>query len=110
MADGKLPVDANLGPELWVLNSKFNRAPAAWERERTESLTLNLNTAGEPELVTLPGVDLAVARRIVAERRSHGFYRSLDELRTAADLSPALYEALVGMSAQMELQKQYTRP
>jgi len=110
VAHGKLPVDANLGPELWLLNSNFKIAPAAWERERTESLTLNLNTAAEPELMTLPGVDLAVARRIVAERRSHGFYRSLDELRTAAGLSPALYESLVGMSAQMELQKQYTRP
>ena len=60
--------------------------------------------------MTLPGVDLAVARRIVAERRSRGFFRSLDELRTAAGLSPALYESLVGMSAQMELHKQYTRP
>jgi hypothetical protein len=110
VAHGKLPVDANLGPELWVLNSNFKIAPAAWERERTESLTLNLNTAAEPELMTLPAVDLAVARRIVAERRSRGFYRSLDELRTAAGLSLALYESLVGESAQMELQKPYTRP
>jgi hypothetical protein len=46
----------------------------------------------------------------VAERRSRGFYRSLDELRTAAGLSLALYESLVGESAQMELQKPYTRP
>jgi len=60
--------------------------------------------------MTLPGVDLAIARRILAERRSRGFYRSLEELRAAAGLSPALYEALVGMSAQTELQKPYTRP
>jgi DNA uptake protein ComE-like DNA-binding protein len=93
-----------------VLNPSFKIAPAVWERDRTLPLTINLNTAAEPELMTFPGVDLAVARRIVAERRSHGFYRSLDELRTAAGLSPALYESLVGMSAQMELQKQYTRP
>jgi len=109
IAHGKLALDANLGPELWVLNPSFKIAPAVWERDRTLPLTINLNTAGEPELMTLPGVDPAVARRIVAERRSHGFYRSLDELRTAAGLSPALYESLVGMSAQMELQKQYTR-
>jgi hypothetical protein len=110
VAHGKLAIDANLGPELWVLNSSFKIAPAVWERERTEPLTLNLNTATEAELMTLPGVDLATARRIVAERRARGFYRNLDELRTAAGLSPALYESLVGMSAQMELQKQYTRP
>ena len=110
IAHGKLALDGNLGPELWVLDPSFKIAPAVWERDRTLPLTINLNTAAEPELMTFPGVDLAVAHRIVAERRSHGFYRSLDELRTAAGLSPALYESLVGMSAQMELQKQYTRP
>ena len=90
-------------------NSNFKIAPAVWERERTEPLTVNLNTAPEVELMTLPGVDLATARRIVAERRTRGFYRSLDELRSAAGLSPALYESLVGMRAQMEYQTGYTR-
>jgi DNA uptake protein ComE-like DNA-binding protein len=110
VARGQLALEANLGPELWVLNSSFKIAPAVWVRERTEQLALNLNTAGEAELMTLPGVDQASARRIVAERRARGFYRSLDELCNAAGLSPALYQSLAGMSEQMEHQKGYTRP
>ena len=107
---GKLALDANLGPELWVLNSSFQIAPAVWERERTLPLTINLNTATEAELMTLPGVDLATARRMVGERRARGFFRSLDELREAAGLSPHLLKSLTEMSAQMQRQKEYKRP
>jgi len=109
VAQGKLAIDANLGPELWVLNSSFKIAPAVWEHERTEPLSLNLNTAAEAELMTLPGIGLGTARQIVAGRRARGFYRSLDELRSAVGLSPALFQSLVAMSAEMERQKEYTR-
>jgi hypothetical protein len=109
VAQGKLALGANLGPELWVFNSSFRIAPAVWERERTEPLTLNLNTATEAELMTLPGVDLGTARRIVAERRARGFFRSLDELCAVAVLSPELSKSLAEMSAEMGRQKEYKR-
>jgi len=109
VAQGKLALGANLGPELWVVNSGFKIAPAVWERDRTLPLTLNLNTASEAELMTLPGVDLATARRMVAERRARGFFKSLDELRVAAGLSPGLFKSLVEMSAQMQKEKEYNR-
>jgi len=110
VARGKLALGANLGPELWVLNSGFKIAPAIWERDRTLPLTLNLNTATEAELMTLPGVDLAIARRLVAERRGRGFFKSLDELSAAAGLSPALLKSLVERSAQMQTLEEYKRP
>jgi hypothetical protein len=109
VAQGKLALEANLGPELWVLNSSFKIAPAVWERDRSLPLTVNLNTASEAELMTLPGVDLATARRMVAERRARGFFRSLDELRAAVALSSQLSKSLVEMRAQMLRQKEYTR-
>jgi hypothetical protein len=109
VAHGKLAIDANLGPELWVMNSSFKIAPAVWERERTEPLALNLNTATEAELMTLPGVDLATARRIVAERRARGFFKSLDELCEVAALSPELSKSLAEMRAEMGRQKDYKR-
>jgi hypothetical protein len=109
VAHGKLALGANLGPELWLLNSSFKIAPAIWERDRTLPLTLNLNTATEAELMTLPGVDLATARRIVAERRARGFFKSLDEMCVAAALSPRLSQSLAEMSAQMRSQKEYIR-
>ena len=70
-------------------------------------LTLNLNAATEAELMTLPGVDLAAARRIVAERRARGHFRSLDELRAAAGLSPGLSKSFVELTAQMQKEKEY---
>jgi hypothetical protein len=109
VAHGKLALEANLGSELWVLNSSFKIAAAVWERDRTLPLTVNLNTATEAELMTLPGVHLATARRMVAERRARGFFRSLDELRVAAGLSPDLLKSLAEMSAQMQRQKEYKR-
>jgi len=109
IAQGKLGLGANLGPELWVLNSSFKIAPAIWERHRTLPLTINLNSASEAELMTLPGVDLATARRMVAERRARGFFRSLDELGAAAGLSPGLLKSLVEMNEQMQREKEYKR-
>jgi len=109
IAHGKLALDANLGPELWVLNPSFKIAPAVWERDRTLPLTINLNAASEAELMTLPGVDLATARRMVAERRARGFFRNLDELREVAGLSPGLLKSLVEMNEQMQREKEYKR-
>lgn len=60
-------------------------------------------------IITLPGVDLAIARRLVAERRACGFFKSLDELSATAGLSPALLKSLDEMSAQMQTQKEYKR-
>jgi hypothetical protein len=109
IAHGKLALDANLGPELWVSNPSFKIAPAIWERDRTLPLTINLNSASEAELMTLPGVDLATARRMVAERRARGFFRTLDELCAAAGLSPGLLKSLVEMNEQMQREKEYKR-
>jgi hypothetical protein len=109
VTQGKLALGANLGPELWVLNSGFKIAPAIWERDRTLPLTINLNTATEAELMTLPGVDLTTARRILAERRARGFFRSLDELCAAAALSPELSKSLAEIRAEMGRQKEYKR-
>jgi hypothetical protein len=108
VAQGKLAIDANVGPELWLLNSDFKIAPAVWERERTLPLTINLNTATEAELMTLPGVDLAAARRIVTARRAHGFFTSMGGLREAG-LSPGTLKSITAMSEEMKKQSLYKR-
>ncbi len=81
---GKRTLDADLGPELWLANEGFKIAPAVWSEERSEVLTFNLNTASIAELMTVPGVDLAAARRIIAARDARGFFRSIDDLSEAA--------------------------
>ncbi|MBI3950458.1 MAG: helix-hairpin-helix domain-containing protein [Acidobacteria bacterium] len=99
---GRAGLDSNLGPELWLLHSDFKIAQAVWVRERKVPFTLNLNTATEAELMTLPGVDLAVARRIVAARNSQGFFRSLDDLRQVEGVPAPLMRSLQAMSESMK--------
>jgi hypothetical protein len=110
VARGKLAIDGNLGPELWLLNPHFKIAPALWEPERTLPLSVNLNTASETELMSLPGVNLVLARRIVAARRARGFFRELSELEKGAGVPPDVIKSLEAMKEQMTREKPYKRP
>jgi len=109
VAKGELALDANLGPELWILNDGFKIAPAVWERERTLPLSINLNTASEAELMTLPGVDLALATRIMSSRDARGYFRNLGEVGSIEGVSPALLESLKQMAEKMKTSGTFTR-
>ncbi len=98
---GRAGLDANLGPELWILNAGFRIPEALWERDRKLPLSLNLNTASEAELLTLPGVNLDLARRVVKSRREVGFFGDLKHLFRSAALPLALQDSLSAMSEQM---------
>ena len=100
VARGELPLDANLGPQLWLVNADFKIAPAIWASDRKLPFTLNINTATEVDLMTIPGVDLATARKIVSTRRARGFFRSLDGLNPI--LTPPLARKFRAMSEQMK--------
>jgi len=105
---GELALHANLGPQLWMVNGDFKIASAVWSSERTLPFTLNLNTATEADLMTIAGVDLATARKIVAARRARGFFESLDDLQ--AVLPPALFQKFRAMSEQMKSTPAVPRP
>lgn len=105
---GDLPLEANLGPQLWLLNADFKIAPAIWSPDRTLPFTLNLNAATEVDLMTIPGVDLATARQIVAARRARGFFRTLDDLNSV--LSPQLIQKFHSMWGQMNATSAIARP
>ena len=106
---GNLALDANLGPELWLLNEDFKIAPEVWNRERSLPISINLNTASEPELMTLPGVDSELAARIVAARHSRGYFRSMEDLGLVEGVSPALLRTLKEMVEKMNKAGMYTR-
>ena len=106
---GELALDANLGPEIWLLNENFKIAPAVWERQRTVPLSININTASEAEWMTLPGVELPLAARIVTTRCSRGYFRSLDEVGSIKGVSPTLMQAIREMAEKMKGSGTYTR-
>jgi hypothetical protein len=99
---GQVALDANLGPELWLLNDTF-LVPKRFFKpyDRSVPATLNLNAAAEAELMTLPGVDLALARRIVAARHERGFFGALTDLQSTCGVTDSLIGALQQMQQAM---------
>ena len=76
--------------------SVLARAPA---EEAGPSLQekVNINTADEELLQTLPGIGPALAGRIVAYREEHGGFRYLYELTDVKGIGSSTFEALQGL-------------
>lgn len=55
---------------------------------------VDLNTADESELVTLPGVGPATAAAIIAHRSANGPFRAIDDLLDVKGIGPAKMETL----------------
>jgi hypothetical protein len=79
---GALSLDANLGPEMWLRHDAFLIARAPWQEKRDIPLLFNLNTATIPELMTVPGVTLPIARQIVSARSRLVFFTAVFDLAT----------------------------
>jgi hypothetical protein len=107
VAAGKRALDDNLGPEIWILNSEFKIASPVWTSDRRLPCTINLNTATEPELMTIPGVDLVAARKTIAARSARGFFRNIHDLNPT--LSPEIMRRLNSMSEEMKRFPSYQR-
>lgn len=107
VVDGKRSLDVNVGPEIWLLNPEFKIARAMWVTDRTLPLTINLNTATEPELMTIPGIDLATATKIVSARRAQGYFRNVGDLGSV--LASEMMRRLNSMSDAMKQMQSYRR-
>lgn len=55
---------------------------------------LDINTASDYELAMLPGIGPATAASIVEHRRTHGPFRSLEDLRQVKGIGPKTIEAI----------------
>ncbi|MCS4535346.1 ComEA family DNA-binding protein [Corynebacterium sp. HS2168-gen11] len=64
------------------------------DRQSQDSAQLNINTASETELTTLPGVGAKTAAAIVAYRQQHGPFQNVTELQQVKGIGAAKYEAL----------------
>lgn len=107
VATGNLPIDANVGPQLWLLNNHFKIGSAIWVTDRTVALSINMNTASVPELMTLPGIDFDIASRIVARRNAVGFFRNLDDLNW---IGSTPFRSLMEASRAMQASGNFKRP
>lgn len=55
---------------------------------------VSLNTASEADLETLPGIGPATAQKILAYRREHGGFRSIDEITAIRGIGPKKLETM----------------
>ncbi|MEI3220322.1 MAG: ComEA family DNA-binding protein [Lachnoclostridium sp.] len=55
---------------------------------------VNLNLAGEEELMTLPGIGEKKAQAIISYRESHGGFQSTEELMEVEGIKTGIYEKI----------------
>jgi ethanolamine utilization protein EutM len=63
---------------------------------KAPAVQVNLNAASAEELIALPGIGPALARRIVAYREEHGAFTSVDQLKEVRGIGEPLLAALGG--------------
>ncbi len=64
--------------------------------DRMDEIPLNLNTADEMALATLPGISLKLAQRIVAHREEHGPFVEVAGLTAVSGISVRMVEQMAG--------------
>jgi len=67
------------------------------QKEEASRPCLDLNTARAEELVELPGIGHALARKIIEHRERHGPFRRPEEVIIVEGLSGRKYRAIAGL-------------
>ena len=55
---------------------------------------VNINTASESELVSLPGVGQATASKIIADRQANGAFKTIEDLKRVSGIGDKKFESL----------------
>ncbi len=74
--------------------SRYSTRPADLVRAQPQGEPVDLNRADHAQLVAIPGLSDTLAERILAQRRTQGAFRSLEELRKIKGIGPATLERL----------------
>ena len=73
------------------------RAAAPSSGSSGASGLVNINTASEAELVSLPGIGEATAAKIVADRQANGMYKTVEDLKRVSGIGDKKFESLAGL-------------
>ena len=95
LADGQQVYVPRIGEE--GSPSRLGSAPGAVMQPG--GAPININTAGQPELETLPGIGPALAARIIEYREAHGPFQSVQELDNVPGIGDALLDKIQDLVA-----------
>ncbi|MFZ6029000.1 MAG: ComEA family DNA-binding protein [Chloroflexota bacterium] len=110
LLNGEAGLHDNLGPALWLSNSDFKGGFGIFRYfPLRPPYTFDLNAADAADLRSVPGVDQALAARIIQAREAHGHFHSLDELAHIEGMTPELRQRFDTMQADMRQQLQETQ-
>ncbi|HLE52533.1 MAG TPA: ComEA family DNA-binding protein [Anaerolineales bacterium] len=96
------------GERVWVPWKQAARAPpqsvAGEDQAQGSNLTspsppepifpVNINTAPQDDLESLPGVGPVIAKRIIAYRQEHGPFTKIDDLQQVDGIGPTTFDKL----------------
>ena len=78
--------------EVEVWNLQANLVSSAIEEEKEQ--LININTADESQLMTLPGIGQAKAKSIIEYRNTNGKFNSIEELKNIEGIKDGVYNKL----------------
>lgn len=93
LRDADQIIVAVLPTPVTVQGASDSNAPAP-TGQPTSSGPVNVNTAGQLELESLPGIGPALASRIIEFRERNGSFRSVEELEAVQGISARMVEDL----------------
>ena len=85
---GEVAVDAN--------SASARETSGASSGQDSKSGLVNINTATEKDLETLPGIGEATAKAIVEDRRENGSFKTIDDLMRVSGIGEKKFEKIKG--------------
>ena len=98
LEDGvKITIPSNLNieeQEIITDESGENIIDTEFYKENTIKGKININKAKEDELLTLPGIGIELASRIISYREQNGKFSNIEEIKKVSGIGDSKYEKI----------------